>query len=548
MPGANRSIYCPGSWNSLGRKGGAARSSNSKAGERSPDDSFSAEVSLSTALANDDFMGGTPCVKDETCLCSDPTHVRELVNVTLDGLGCYACEPKRLPACTEAQDQCTPEVCECADPLTHVKHSATTVDGTPCHFCEPLNGIRTGLGMSELMIAAMVTSIVIVFHFLSRKPSAVSSRAGNLRLSRRRGDQSRAIRVQQEALSWYEEVLVTLADTFDALGEGVCDIASGIWYLVSGAVSMLCSGAVEVLCMMENGAHGVSDFVRRGAQAACTAVVNALSCGRRDDDAAARRKAKRKETSTPSASAQQTAPVATKPGAEAVAPSAKATAPAASLKPSANAAEAATKNAVAKVTSAVRPAKSAAVTEVAGSTRASATASSSSSACAVLSASSADAKAKATRSKAKAVDSCDVGASSSRLAPNLAAKAGSRDAQLGNAKADNTIQVSVAASKAASKQKDDAASSGGTRNAAASSTRCVEAAQDCIVDSKLVQKSEAAAGSNAKRPEAPTDSSISKESSAANRSLIEVNTFLAEAAPEVVLRRTASESDMTNFH
>ena len=108
----------------------------------------------------------------------------------MEGLGCYACVPRRPPACTEAHDQCTPEACECGNSRTHVarqhvgswlnklsylfyyffvfflisclkyvpwdtgllpfswsmrhllvcwswqvKHSATTVDGSPCFYC-----------------------------------------------------------------------------------------------------------------------------------------------------------------------------------------------------------------------------------------------------------------------------------------------------------------------------------------------------------------------------------------------------------------------------
>ncbi|CAK0875512.1 unnamed protein product, partial [Prorocentrum cordatum] len=71
------------------------------------------------------------CLQDDECTCEDPSHVREMVNVTVDGLACYACEPKRPPVCTEAADQCTPEACECADPGQYTKQDATTVDGTP---------------------------------------------------------------------------------------------------------------------------------------------------------------------------------------------------------------------------------------------------------------------------------------------------------------------------------------------------------------------------------------------------------------------------------
>eukprot|EP00971_Amphidinium_carterae_P261668 5191183-Amphidinium_carterae.1 len=53
----------------------------------------------------------------QDCICANSTsHTRELVNVSLEGVGCYACELTRTPACTEAADQCTPEPCECGDP------------------------------------------------------------------------------------------------------------------------------------------------------------------------------------------------------------------------------------------------------------------------------------------------------------------------------------------------------------------------------------------------------------------------------------------------
>eukprot|EP00438_Fugacium_kawagutii_P034207 Skav233205 [mRNA] locus=scaffold24:519841:521931:- [translate_table: standard] len=81
------------------------------------------------------------CAVNEDCICSNSSHLRELVNVTVEGFGCYACESRRPPACTEAHDQCTPEACECGNSRTHVKHSATTVDGSPCFYCGHLSAV-----------------------------------------------------------------------------------------------------------------------------------------------------------------------------------------------------------------------------------------------------------------------------------------------------------------------------------------------------------------------------------------------------------------------
>mmetsp|Transcript_19149 Transcript_19149/g.45121 ORF Transcript_19149/g.45121 Transcript_19149/m.45121 type:complete len:216 (-) Transcript_19149:150-797(-) len=179
-----------------------------------------------------------PCESDETCACADPSFVREMVNVTVDGLACYACEPRRPPACTEAMDQCTPEACECADPTTHVKHSAATMDGSPCHFCEPINGYSAGFGMSELMIVVMLALLVLTCHFMGRRQPRGAR--GSLRLARRKGDRTRAIRVQQEPLCIYEEVLLTLGDALDMVVDGACD-------LVSAAVSSVASTLGHVL-------------------------------------------------------------------------------------------------------------------------------------------------------------------------------------------------------------------------------------------------------------------------------------------------------------
>eukprot|EP00435_Cladocopium_sp_Y103_P036527 s331_g9.t1 len=161
------------------------------------------------------------CAVNEDCICANSSHLRELVNVTVDGLGCYACEPLRPPACTEAHDQCTPEACECGNSRTHIKHSATTVDGSPCFYCEAISGV--GLGRPELLMSATGILLLVIWHF-GRKPTR-----GSLRLSRRQGDRNRAIRVQQEPLRFYEEVLLTIGDVFDFLVDGVCELLGMAW-------------------------------------------------------------------------------------------------------------------------------------------------------------------------------------------------------------------------------------------------------------------------------------------------------------------------------
>ncbi|CAK9015267.1 unnamed protein product [Durusdinium trenchii] len=99
---------------------------------------------------------GDGCSYDE-CRCANASHVRELVNVSLDGQPCYACEPPRLPACTEATDQCTPEACACANSRTHVKYNASTVDGSPCFYCEPIGGYWS-FGRNEMALALWLRS------------------------------------------------------------------------------------------------------------------------------------------------------------------------------------------------------------------------------------------------------------------------------------------------------------------------------------------------------------------------------------------------------
>mmetsp|Transcript_52109 Transcript_52109/g.97481 ORF Transcript_52109/g.97481 Transcript_52109/m.97481 type:complete len:549 (+) Transcript_52109:62-1708(+) len=177
---------------------------------------------------SDESIAEVLCAVDEDCVCANSSHIRELANVTVDGLACYACEPRRPPACTEAHDQCTPEACECGNPLTHVKRDATTVDGSPCHYCEPIGGV-SGLGRPEFFMVLMVVSLVVMWQFLGRKP--VSGRS-SLRLSRRQGDRSRAIRVQQEPLRFYEEAIFMVGDSFDFLVDGAWEILNIAWQLL----------------------------------------------------------------------------------------------------------------------------------------------------------------------------------------------------------------------------------------------------------------------------------------------------------------------------
>lgn len=184
------------------------------------------------------------CVHDEACTCAEPSYVRELVNVTLEGLACYACEPRRPPACTEAQDQCTPEACECADPSTHVKQAATTVDGTPCHYCESVHGLGGGLGLQELAIVAMVVSLVLACQFLGRRPQPGGPK-GSLRLARRQGGRTWAIRVQQEPLRFHEEVLLSIWKTFDALVDGLWEVLTTAWSMLGSACGYLATSAAS---------------------------------------------------------------------------------------------------------------------------------------------------------------------------------------------------------------------------------------------------------------------------------------------------------------
>jgi len=71
--------------------------------------------------------------------------------------------------------------------------------------------------------------LLVIWHF-GRKPAR-----GSLRLSRRQGDRNRAIRVQQEPLRFYEEVLLTIGDMFDFLVDGACELLGMAWQLLKMA-------------------------------------------------------------------------------------------------------------------------------------------------------------------------------------------------------------------------------------------------------------------------------------------------------------------------
>eukprot|EP00929_Paragymnodinium_shiwhaense_P035291 TRINITY_DN19070_c0_g1_i4.p1 TRINITY_DN19070_c0_g1~~TRINITY_DN19070_c0_g1_i4.p1 ORF type:complete len:310 (+),score=41.53 TRINITY_DN19070_c0_g1_i4:38-967(+) len=224
---------------------------------------------------------GTPCVLDEDCVCADSSLVRELVNVTLDGTGCYACEVQRPPACTEAPDQCTPEACECANSQTHSKHSTATVDGIHCHYCEPIAGLSGGIGMPEFMIVAMVAVVFLVYHILTRKPPAGSLGRGSrngLRLARRQGDRSSAIRVKQEPLSWPDEVLNLVADTLDALLDWLYEIICGVWYAISSFCSLLWSATLWILRGTEQLLLGIADCLTWSSVSSCCGLCRGRRC------------------------------------------------------------------------------------------------------------------------------------------------------------------------------------------------------------------------------------------------------------------------------
>jgi len=188
---------------------------------------------------SDETLGEVLCAVDEACVCANSSHIRELANVTVDGLACYACEPRRPPACTEANDQCTPEACECGNPLTHVKRDATTVDGSPCHYCEPIGGMA-GIGRPEFFMVVMVLALIVMWQLLGRKPVSGKS---SLRLSRRQGDRNRAIRVQQEPLRFYEEVIFMVGDFFDFVVDGAWELFRVAWGLLQRLAAFLSSAS-----------------------------------------------------------------------------------------------------------------------------------------------------------------------------------------------------------------------------------------------------------------------------------------------------------------
>lgn len=228
-------------------------------------------------MKNLSFNSASECVVNASCQCANSSLVRELVNVTFDGLGCYACEPHRPAACTEASDQCTPEACECANPYTHVKLFATTVDGTPCHYCEPIGGVYRGFGSSELMIAVTVISILIIWQLLCRKP-APGARSGNLRLARRQGDRSRAIRIHHEPLKWYEEIFYTFGDIFDAVVDAFLEILGGAWAIVCYVASLAAFAVGWLLNLVDVSLGSTFSLLKQAFESCLQAVVYAASC------------------------------------------------------------------------------------------------------------------------------------------------------------------------------------------------------------------------------------------------------------------------------
>eukprot|EP00442_Polarella_glacialis_P045895 CAMPEP_0115072110 /NCGR_PEP_ID=MMETSP0227-20121206/14044_1 /TAXON_ID=89957 /ORGANISM="Polarella glacialis, Strain CCMP 1383" /LENGTH=621 /DNA_ID=CAMNT_0002458813 /DNA_START=99 /DNA_END=1964 /DNA_ORIENTATION=+ len=221
-------------------------------------------------------LSGQSCVANENCVCANSSHIRELVNVTVDGRACYACETRRPPACTEASDQCTPEACECANPWTHVKQHASTVDGTPCNYCEPIGGAGYSFGQTEMMVAATCILAVAVWQFAGRKPAAGARVNGSLRMARRQGDRSRAIRIQQEPLRWYEEVLLTLGDAFDVLVDGTCELLGAAWSLVCSICSLISSAIAWVVDLLDRSLGSSCAALRSladGVRAACVKAV-----------------------------------------------------------------------------------------------------------------------------------------------------------------------------------------------------------------------------------------------------------------------------------
>mmetsp|Transcript_28199 Transcript_28199/g.65191 ORF Transcript_28199/g.65191 Transcript_28199/m.65191 type:complete len:433 (+) Transcript_28199:30-1328(+) len=178
------------------------------------------------------------CIEDEDCICANSTsHTRELVNVSLEGVGCYACELTRTPACTEAADQCTPEPCECGDPNL-VKRSATTVDGAPCKYCENPNAAASWPGSSEVTIAALMVLAAVTFHFFLRRPAG--GVRSSVRLARRGANRNKVIRVREEQLSLWQQFILLLYDAWDSIRftvECVCSAAACVWTFLASTCS-----------------------------------------------------------------------------------------------------------------------------------------------------------------------------------------------------------------------------------------------------------------------------------------------------------------------
>lgn len=209
--------------------------------------------------------GSIACVRDPECVCPNASMVREMVNVTVDGHGCYACEARRLPACTEAVDQCTPEECDCADLRTHSKHTAATIDGSRCYYCEPINGLSRSLGMQELALVTLLVCLAVLCHMAGRRNPPGPAR-GNLRMARRGGDRSRAIRVHHESEGWMVASYYVCVDTLGFVAELAQEPLRLLWAAAGAAGAWCHSGAGSLW----------------GAGAGVTAL-----CGRGDGSAAA---------------------------------------------------------------------------------------------------------------------------------------------------------------------------------------------------------------------------------------------------------------------
>lgn len=123
--------------------------------------------------------------------------------------------------------------------MTHVKRDATTVDGSPCHYCEPIGGMAS-IGRPEFFMVLMVLALIAMWQLLGRKPVSGKS---SLRLSRRQGDRNRAIRVQQEPLRFYEEVMFMVGDFFDFVVDGAWELFRVAWGLLQRLAAFLSSAS-----------------------------------------------------------------------------------------------------------------------------------------------------------------------------------------------------------------------------------------------------------------------------------------------------------------